>query len=151
MDPGEVLIVDDSPTSRMIIQRCIEMAGIAIPRYSQAENGLEALGMLKRQASAGEPVSTPATPADASGPAVAGTARAAGLVVVTDINMPKMDGATFLRLLKADPATAGVPVIVVSSIASSDEDAEYLGLGAVAVVKKPVSPAKMLQAFGSLA
>lgn len=125
MNPGEVLIVDDSPTSRMIIQRCIEMAGIAIPRYSQAENGLEALGMLKRQA-------------------------AAGLVVVTDINMPKMDGATFLRLLKSDPAIAGVPVIVVSSIASSDEDAGYLGLGAAAVVKKPVSPAKMLQAFGSL-
>lgn len=137
MDPGEVLIVDDSPTSRMIIQRCIEMAGIAIPRYSQAENGLEALGMLKRQASASE--------------ACAPAPGAAGLVVVTDINMPKMDGATFLRLLKADPATAGVPVIVVSSIASSDEDAEYLGLGAVAVVKKPVSPAKMLQAFGSLA
>ena len=131
MDPGEVLIVDDSPTSRMIIQRCIEMAGIAIPRYSQAENGLEALGMLKRQSAA---------------PA----ACAAGLVVVTDINMPKMDGATFLRLLKSDPAIAGVPVIVVSSIASSDEDAEYLGLGAAAVVKKPVSPAKMLQAFGSL-
>jgi two-component system chemotaxis response regulator CheY len=138
MDPGEVLIVDDSPTSRMIIQRCIEMAGIAIPRYSQAENGLEALGMLKRQSAA------PAACA-------AGSAGAAGLVVVTDINMPKMDGATFLRLLKSDPAIAGVPVIVVSSIASSDEDAEYLGLGAAAVVKKPVSPAKMLQAFGSLA
>ena len=138
MNPGEVLIVDDSPTSRMIIQRCIEMAGIAIPRYSQAENGLEALGMLKRQSAA------PAACA-------AGSAGAAGLVVVTDINMPKMDGATFLRLLKADPAIADVPVIVVSSIASSDEDAEYLGLGAAAVVKKPVSPAKMLQAFGSLA
>lgn len=138
MDPGEVLIVDDSPTSRMIIQRCIEMAGIAIPRYSQAENGLEALGMLKRQSAA------PAACA-------AGSAGAAGLVVVTDINMPKMDGATFLRLLKADPAIEGVPVIVVSSIASSDEDAGYLGLGAAAVVKKPVSPAKMLQSFGSLA
>ena len=137
MDPGEVLIVDDSPTSRMIIQRCIEMAGIAIPRYSQAENGLEALGMLKRQSSASA--------------ACAPAPGAAGLVVVTDINMPKMDGATFLRLLKADPAIADVPVIVVSSIASSDEDAEYLGLGAAAVVKKPVSPAKMLQAFGSLA
>jgi two-component system chemotaxis response regulator CheY len=143
MDPGEVLIVDDSPTSRMIIQRCIEMAGIAIPRYSQAENGLEALGMLKRQSSA--------SAACAPAPGAAGAAGAAGLVVVTDINMPKMDGATFLRLLKADPAIAGVPVIVVSSIASSDEDAEYLGLGAAAVVKKPVSPAKMLQAFGSLA
>lgn len=139
MNPGEVLIVDDSPTSRMIIQRCIEMAGIAIPRYSQAENGLEALGMLKRQAAASGPP-LPSTPAGV----------AAGLVVVTDINMPKMDGATFLRLLKSDPAIAGVPVIVVSSIASSDEDAGYLGLGAAAVVKKPVSPAKMLQAFGSL-
>ena len=134
MTLGEVLIVDDSSTSRMIIQRCIEMAGIAVPRFSQAENGLEALGILKRATSPAT-VASPATP---------------GLVVVTDINMPKMDGATFLRLLKADPAIAGVPVIVVSSVATGDEDAEYLGLGAVAVVKKPVSPAKILQAFGSL-
>lgn len=122
-----VLIVDDSSTSRMIIQRCIEMAGIEVRSYRFAENGLDALNLLKE----GKPESPVS-------------------IVVTDINMPKMDGATFIRLVKSDPAMAPIPAIVVSSVASSEGDAELLGLGAAAVVKKPVSPAKMLQAFGGL-
>jgi two-component system chemotaxis response regulator CheY len=123
-----VLIVDDSSTSRMIIQRCIEMAGIEVRSYRFAENGLDALALIK----GGQPGQAPVS------------------IVVTDINMPKMDGATFIRLVKADPAMSPIPAIVVSSVASSDADAELLGLGASAVVKKPVSPAKMLQAFGGL-
>lgn len=137
MNPGEVLIVDDSPTSRMIIQRCIEMAGIAIPRYSQAENGLEALGMLKRQAAASGPP-LPSSPAG----------FAAGLVVVTDINMPKMDGRAFIRLLRDDPEIVGVDAIVVSSIADAAVEAELKALGVIRLVKKPVSPQKILEAFG---
>lgn len=65
--------------------------------------------------------------------------------------MPKMDGQTFIRVLKANPATATIPMIVVSSIASGDMDAELIALGATVVVKKPVSPAKMAGAFGGLA
>ena len=124
---GEVMIIDDSSTSRMIIQRCVEMAGIEVGSFRFAENGLDALTLLKEW-KASEPVS----------------------LVVTDINMPKMDGATFIRLVKADPTMSPIPAIVVSSVASSEGDAELLGLGASAVIKKPVSPAKMLQAFGGL-
>ncbi len=124
MPIGEVLIVDDSSTSRMIIQRCIEMTGVETSGFRFAENGLEALASLKEQGPVG--------------------------VIVTDINMPKMDGQTFLRLLKADPEVAAIPTIVVSSIASGDADAEILGLGAAAVVKKPVSPAKLALALEAL-
>lgn len=119
---GEVLIVDDSSTSRMIIQRCMQMAGVAVERYSFAENGLDALAMLK--------------------------AGLAAELVVTDINMPKMDGRAFASLLKSDAKSASIPVIVVSSLADSAFEAELKSLGVLAVVKKPVSPAKMLQALG---
>jgi two-component system chemotaxis response regulator CheY len=122
---GEVLIVDDSFTSRMIIQRCIEMAGFEVGGFRYAENGLDAIAEIKEH------------------PGIA--------VIVTDINMPKMDGLTFLRLLKADAVTASIPAIVVSSIVEGNGGAELSSLGALAVIKKPVSPAKIIEAFGGIA
>jgi two-component system chemotaxis response regulator CheY len=119
---GRVLVVDDSSTSRMIIQRCIEMAGIPVAEFLFAENGLDALSSLK--------------------------ANRGIDAVVTDINMPKMDGRTFATLMKGDAATTGIAIVIVSSIADSALEAELRSLGVEAVVKKPVSPAKMLQALG---
>jgi len=125
MEYGEILIVDDSFTSRMIIQRCIEMAGIAALGFRYAENGLDAAAVMREYPGIG--------------------------IVVTDINMPKMDGQTFLRLLKSSDETSSIPVIIVSSIAEGDGDNALMALGAAAVVKKPVSPAKILKAFGGIA
>jgi two-component system chemotaxis response regulator CheY len=119
---GKVLIVDDSSTSRMIIQRCMQMAGIGVAEYLFAENGLDALASLR----ANEGID----------------------MVITDINMPKMDGRTFTSLMKGDPATAGKTIVIVSSIADSALEAELRALGVESVVKKPVSPAKMLLALG---
>lgn len=121
-----VLVVDDSSTSRMIVQRCLEMAGLAECRYFYAENGLDALSVLRREAGVID-------------------------LIVTDLNMPKMDGSTFLRLIKKDPQTASIVVIVVSSIADGDAEKELNAQGAYSVVKKPVSPAKMAAALGGLA
>jgi two-component system, chemotaxis family, chemotaxis protein CheY len=119
---GQVLIVDDSSTSRMIIQRCMQMAGIEVATYVFAENGLDAYAVLR--------------------------GNKAIELVITDINMPKMDGRTFATLLRGDTAFAGLPIIIVSSIADSALESELLALGVKSVVKKPVSPAKMLQAVG---
>ncbi len=125
METRHVLIVDDSSTARMIVQRCIQMSGLPVETFGFAENGLDAIAYLRET----QGVS----------------------VVVTDINMPKMDGQTFLRLLKSDPATGGIPVVVVSSIVEGGEDRALLSLGAAAVIKKPVSPAKILEAMGGMA
>lgn len=119
---GQVLVVDDSSTSRMIIQRCIEMAGISVSNYFFAENGLDAYASLR--------VNT-------------------GIeLVITDINMPKMDGRTFATLMRGDPAMEKIAIVIVSSIADSALETELRTLGVKSVVKKPVSPAKMLQALG---
>lgn len=122
---GEVLIVDDSSTSRMIIQRCMEMAGVEASGFCYAENGIDGIAAAKERGGIG--------------------------LVITDINMPKMDGRTFARLLKSDPATRNLPLVIVSSIADASLEAELLGLGAIAIVKKPVSPAKLLEALGGKA
>ena len=120
-----ILIVDDSATSRMIVQRCIEMAGVEAQAFVGAENGLDALALLKTHGEID--------------------------LIVTDLNMPKMDGRAFTRIVKADPTYGKLVLIVVSSIADGDAEAELLKLGAAAVVKKPVSPAKMSAVLGGLA
>jgi len=123
-DYTSILIVDDSSTSRMIVQRCLEVSGYAESRFSYAENGLDALAALRKDPGAFD-------------------------LIVTDLNMPKMDGATFVRLVKKDPATSGIAVLVVSSIADGEAEEALSGQGALAVIKKPVSPAKLVAALGS--
>ncbi|HPE89597.1 MAG TPA: response regulator [Spirochaetia bacterium] len=125
-DFKSILIVDDSSTSRMIVQRCLEMTGLAECRYSYAEDGLSALSALRKDPGAYD-------------------------LIVTDLNMPKMDGVTFVRLVKNDPASAWISVIVVSSIADGGLESELTGHGAAAVIKKPVSPAKLAAAIGGIA
>lgn len=117
-----VMIVDDSPTSRMIIQRCIEMSGIEVESFLFAENGIDALTMIDEN---------PQTD-----------------LIVSDINMPKMDGQTFIRLIRNKPATAGIPIIVTSSIADGSIESELNKIGITAFIKKPVSPEKILNAMG---
>jgi len=117
-----VLIVDDSATSRMIIQRCVEICGFEVGEYIEAENGIDALTSLDGADSVD--------------------------LIFSDINMPKMDGATFIRLVKNKPATRGIPVVVTSSIAASSVEPEMKGLGVLGVIQKPVSPEKVITALG---
>ncbi len=118
---NKILIVDDSPTSRMIIQRCIQMSGAETEGFLFAENGIDALSLLDEQAGID--------------------------LIVSDINMPKMDGQTFIRLLRNKSDTASIPVIVTSSIADGSIEAQMNKLGIHSVIKKPVSPEKMLNAL----
>lgn len=120
-----VLIVDDSPTSRMIIQRCVEMSGIAADSFVFAENGLDALSVMSDHGDID--------------------------LVFSDINMPKMDGQTFVKLMKSRPETSGIPVVITSSIADGSIEAEMKKLGISAIIKKPVSPEKILNALGGTA
>ncbi len=116
-----VLIVDDSPTSRMIIQRCVEMTGIEVDSFLYAENGIDGLSIIDDNS------------VD---------------LIFTDINMPKMDGQTFIRLLKNKPVTSKIPVIVTSSIADGSIEIEMKKLGITDIIKKPVSPEKIMRIFG---
>lgn len=118
----KLLIVDDSPTSRMIIQRCVEMAGIETSRVLFAENGIDALAVL------------------GDNPDVD--------LIVSDINMPKMGGDTFIRVLADRKDGRKRKIVVTSSVADSSVENDLRALGVSAIVKKPVSPEKMAQALG---
>jgi two-component system chemotaxis response regulator CheY len=105
-----VLIVDDSPAMRSFVRRVLEFSGFDIGECAQAGNGEEALALLQRQWMD---------------------------VILTDLNMPKMDGVEFLRRLSRDPVLRTVPVLVVSTDRTDRRVQQMFGLGAKGYVKKP--------------
>ncbi len=108
-----VLIVDDSPLMRGFIRRVMTMAGIEIEVCLEASNGLEALQVLRAQ-----PVG----------------------VVLTDINMPVMNGVELLMEMKREGLLARVPTLVVSTDATQQGIHRMIELGAHGYVTKPFSP-----------
>ena len=111
---ASILIVDDSSAMRTVIKRILEMSGFEMETCLYACDGEDALSTLRRQ------------PVD---------------LVISDINMPRMDGEALLREMSADPALSGIPVVIVSSDANrSQRPACLLGLGARAYVVKPFQP-----------
>lgn len=118
-----ILIVDDSATARMMIRRCLEAVGFDGADFREAANGREALELLHEE------------PAD---------------VILTDMNMPEMDGRVFIRRVKCSPRFHAIPVIVISSIATAEEAKNLQGDGVSAVINKPLSPMVIREALDAL-
>ncbi|PYQ56854.1 MAG: hypothetical protein DMF53_24255, partial [Acidobacteria bacterium] len=115
MSNRRVLVVDDSEVTRAILARTLRGAGFEV---IEARDGAEgAMAALREQ------------------PAV----------VVTDLEMPVMDGFPLLRLLKADPASAHMPVLILTS--HSEAASRYWGLrtGADAYLTKDHRPGELLE------
>ena len=64
--------------------------------------------------------------------------------------VPEMDGESLFKRIKANPKLNEIPVIVISSIGNPAKDRQLLDMGVQAVVKKPVSPAKIAEVFRDL-
>ncbi len=107
-----VLVVDDAATVRAYHRGILEDAGLAV---IEAANGLEAL----EQAMASD------TP-----PAL----------MVVDVNMPRMDGYTFLQEARAHPVLAAVPAIMVTTERAPDDADRGFASGANLFLVKPVRP-----------
>jgi two-component system, chemotaxis family, chemotaxis protein CheY len=111
-----VLIVDDSPAMRSFVKRVLEMSGFDMSTCHEAGNGKEALELLSNEW------------VD---------------VVLTDINMPVMNGQEFVQNLAANEALRSIPVIVVSTDRTDDRVREMIALGAKGYVKKPFQPEEL--------
>ncbi len=109
-----ILIVDDQPELAGMIANLLDDAGY-VTRI--ASNGREALAEIL------------ANPPD---------------LLLTDVNMPEIDGFALASMLKADPATATIPIIMLS--AQDGRGARIIGLesGAEHYMSKPVDPAELL-------
>jgi two-component system, chemotaxis family, chemotaxis protein CheY len=108
-----VLIVDDSPAMRSFVKRVMDISGFELSSCYEAGDGQEALERLRQEW------------VD---------------LVLTDINMPGMDGEEFLRHLDADEVLRALPVVVISTDATSERIKRMMGLGARGYITKPFTP-----------
>jgi two-component system chemotaxis response regulator CheY len=108
-----VLIVDDSKSMRGVIKKIISISGVKMNQCFEAGNGKEALNVL-----ADDWVD----------------------VIMSDINMPEMNGFELLEELQKDDLLKNIPVVVITT-ESSEERMQYaLNLGAKGFIKKPFLP-----------
>src|SRR5579872_1321112 len=116
MTGKRVLIIDDASLVRLYYRDALERAGYAV---DEALNGMEALEKLL------------AAPAD---------------LLIVDINMPKMDGLTFLRTLRRQPLPlGGIPALVISTEAGPRDAEAARGAGANLYLTKPIAQDTLTQ------
>jgi two-component system, chemotaxis family, chemotaxis protein CheY len=107
---SDVLVVDDSAAIRKILQRVLRQTGMAINTIHEAGDGQEALELLR--------------------------SRRVDLVL-TDINMPRMDGLELLAAIRRSSEWAAVPVVMITTEGGEAKVAEAVRLGAAGYVRKP--------------
>jgi two-component system, chemotaxis family, chemotaxis protein CheY len=108
--PSNVLVVDDSAAIRKILHRVLRQTGMAIQSIEEAGDGQEALDVLG------------AHKID---------------LVLSDINMPKMDGLQLLASMKAAAQWRHIPVVMITTEGGEAKVSEAVKLGAAGYVRKP--------------
>ncbi len=118
-----ILVVDDSRTTRVIIAKTLKLAGVPINELYQAENGAEALKILDSNW------------VD---------------LVLADINMPVMDGFEMVDRMLKDGLMKTIPVVVVSTEGSKTRIEEMRAKGVRAYVRKPFTPEIVKKVVGDI-
>lgn len=112
----KVLIVDDSDVMRKIILRNLRLAGYHVDKCYEARHGFEALYHISKD--------------DLD-------------LILTDINMPEMDGLEFIRKVRQMDLSKRVPIIVITSEGSQQMVHEAVTAGADGFIVKPFTPERL--------
>jgi two-component system chemotaxis response regulator CheY len=107
------LIVDDSAVMRKVIERALRQAGLELTEVLEAGNGEAALQVLRNDA-----------PNSLS-------------LIVSDINMPVMDGLQFLELRRDEKLAQGVPVVMITTEGAEETVLRAISAGAQGYICKP--------------
>ena len=110
-----VLVVDDSPTMRQMVAFTLTSAGYQVV---EAGNGKEAVGKVNGGAKPD--------------------------LVVTDLNMPEMDGITLIKEIRKMPALKFTPILMLTTEASDDKKKAGQAAGATGWIVKPFNPEQMM-------
>lgn len=121
---SKILIVDDSATMRKILMRSLRQAGIDCEAFLEAANGAEGLAQLN--------------------------ADAAIDVVLSDVNMPVMNGLDFVKAVRARAERSSVPILMVTTEGSDASVKSALDAGASGYLTKPFTPESLKTAFDGL-
>lgn len=118
-----VLIVDDSSSMRAVIKKIIKVSGFDVGEFLEAADGQAALNVL-------------------------GDSWVD--LVLTDINMPKMDGLDLIREMKKDEILRSIPVVVVTTEGSEKRVQESMEIGASGYIKKPFMPKDIIKTLSNI-
>lgn len=110
MSEIRTLIVDDSSVMRKIVERALRQAGLEGLVVVEAASGVEGLEALK---------------------------AASVDLILSDINMPAMDGLEFLRQIRAQKLAVGVPVVMITTESSEEHVKQAIQAGARGYIRKP--------------
>jgi two-component system, chemotaxis family, chemotaxis protein CheY len=108
-----ILLVDDSATTRGLVKRSIQLAGLPVSDFLEADNGKEALEKLHTHT------------VD---------------LILADLNMPEMNGIELAYAVLANPATATVPIAIISAEPSGARLLELRRAGVKGYLRKPCTP-----------
>ena len=115
-----ILVVDDSPVMRKMVIRVLGMSGLPIETVHEACQGQEALDVLSREQNIN--------------------------LGLFDVNMPVLNGEELVMQIRAEPKTAALPVVMVSTEGSVERIERLKKLGA-AFIRKPFGPEALLDAI----
>jgi two-component system chemotaxis response regulator CheY len=118
-----ILIVDDSPAMRRVVRRVVDLSGFEVGKYLEAGDGLQALSVLRAEW------------VD---------------LIVTDINMPGMDGEELLLAVRGDALLSAIPVLVVSTDQTTARIEGMMANGANGYISKPFMPAALSEQMSRL-
>jgi len=118
-----VLIVDDSLSMRSVIKKTIKVSGFKVGEYFEAADGKEALKIL---------------------------ADAWVDLVLTDINMPNMNGLELIAKMHADQIFKSIPVVMVTTEGSEKSIQKSMEMGAKGYIKKPFQPEDIKRVLNSI-
>jgi len=118
-----ILIVDDSVTIRTMIGKALRLSFPDIGEILEADNGIAALARLTE------------TPVDA---------------ILTDINMPRMDGLQLIDKLKSQPNFKDIPVIVITTDGSENRIKNLDSKGISGYLRKPFRPEQLRETLSNV-
>ena len=123
MSEIRALVVDDSAVMRKIVERSLRQAGLESLVIFEAGSGMEGLDVLR------------SNQVD---------------IILSDINMPVMDGLEFVRQLRGQKLGNGVPVVMITTESSEDHVRQAIEAGATGYIRKPFTADQMKRRVLSL-
>mgnify|MGYP006420393145 FL=1 len=121
MNDYTALVVEDSPTMRQLLVSALGQMGEL--KILEAEDGVDGLKQMREHQID---------------------------ILITDINMPMMDGLKLVGMVRKDPKHRDIPIIIVTTEGAREDRDRGLSLGADAYLVKPVKPSEVVATVGAL-
>ena len=118
-----VLTIDDSRTMREMLRQALQASGFHVVQAEDGVHGIEVLQAMEREPD----------------------------VIITDVNMPRMDGLQFIEEVRADAARRAIPILVLTTENDAEKKARARRAGATGWIVKPFDPVKLVDAVNRVA